>query len=66
MKVDDVEFHTLGDVRATDVIEERIDDGSDARVWKSVLKRGDSVVGLRWIGTRAGFADWEKQLPPQA
>lgn len=66
MKVDDVEFHTLGDVRATDVIEERIDDGSDARIWKSVLKRGDSVVGLRWIGTRAGFADWEKQLPPQA
>lgn len=65
MKVDDVEFHTLGDVRATDVIEERIDDGSDARIWKSVLKRGDSVVGLRWIGTRSGFADWEKQLPPQ-
>jgi hypothetical protein len=31
-------------------------------VWKSLLKRGDAIVGLRWVGTRAGFADYEKQL----
>lgn len=65
MKVEDVEFHTIGDVRAQDVTEERIDDQTDARIWKSVLRRGEQVVGLRWVGTRADFATWEKQLPPQ-
>ncbi len=62
MKVDEVEFHTLGDVRATDVEERRIDDGSSPTVWQSVLYRAGKPVGLRFVGTRAGFADWEKQL----
>lgn len=62
MKVDDVEFHTVGDCFATDVMEERIDDATVPTIWKSVLKRDGKVVGLRWVGTRAGFADWEKQL----
>ena len=65
MKVEEVEFHTIGEVRAQDVTEERIDDQTDARIWKSVLRRGEQVVGLRWVGTRADFATWEKQLPPQ-
>ena len=62
MKVGDVELHTLGDLRSPDLVERRVDDGSDPRVWKSVLWRGDLPVGLRWVGTRAGFADWEKRV----
>lgn len=62
MKVGDVELHTLGDLRSPDLEERRVDDGSDPRVWKSVLWRGDLPVGLRWVGTRAGFADWEKRV----
>ena len=63
MKVEDVEFHTQGDVVSEDVTEERLDDGNDAHVWKSVLRREGQVVGLRWVGTRSGFAEWSKQLP---
>lgn len=66
MKVDDVEFHTIGEVHAEDVTEERIDDQTNPHIWKSVLRRGEQVVGLRWVGTRADFATWEKQLPPQS
>ena len=66
MKVEDVEFHVVGETRAPDLTEERVDDGTDARIWKSVLRRGESVVGLRWVGTRAGFSDWEKRLEPLA
>ncbi len=62
MKVGDVELHTLGDLRSADLQERRVDDGADPRVWKSVLWRGDLPVGLRWVGTRAGFADWEKRV----
>ncbi len=62
MKVEDVEFHTLGDVRSADLEEQRLDDGSDARIWKSVLLRDGQPVGLRFVGTRAGFTDWEKKL----
>jgi hypothetical protein len=66
MNVEDVEFHVVGETRAPDLTEERVDDGTDARIWKSVLRRGESVVGLRWVGTRAGFSDWEKRLEPLA
>ena len=62
MKVEEVEFHTLGDVRSADLEEERLDDGSDPKIWKSVLRRNGQAVGLRFVGTRAGFGDWEKQL----
>ncbi len=62
MKVGDVEFHTLGDVRSPGLEERREDDGADPRVWKSVLYRAGAPVGLRWVGTRAGFGDWEKRL----
>ena len=62
MKVEAVEFHTAGVTWASDVEEVRVDDGADPMVWKSLLKRGDAIVGLRWVGTRAGFADYEKQL----
>ena len=64
MKVEDVEFHVTGDTRSADLTEERVDDGTDARIWKSVLRRGEAIVGLRWVGTRAGFGDWEKRLEP--
>lgn len=62
MKVDDIEFHTQGDCLSADLSEERLDDGSDERIWKSLLRRGEAIVGLRWVGTRMGFADWSKQL----
>ncbi len=62
MKVEEVEFHTLGDVRSPDLVEQRIDDGTDPRIWKSVLYRGEQPVGLRFVGTRAGFGEWEKKL----
>lgn len=62
MKVESVEFHTAGICWEADVVEERVDDGTNPLIWKSVLKRGDAIIGLRWVGTRAGFADWEKQL----
>ena len=62
MKVGEVEFHTLGEVRATDVEERRVDDGSQPGVWQSVLFRGEKPVGLRWVGTRTGFTDWESRL----
>lgn len=62
MKVEEVEFHTLGDVRSPGLTERRLDDGTNPRVWQSVLFRGETPVGLRWVGTRAGFADWEKRL----
>ncbi len=62
MKVEDVEFHTLGDVHSADLVEQRLDDGSDPRLWKSVLLRGDQPVGLRFVGTRTGFMEWEKKL----
>ena len=62
MKVGEVEFHTLGEVRATDVEERRVDDGSQPGVWQSVLFRGEKPVGLRWVGTRTGFTDWERRL----
>jgi NAD(P)H-nitrite reductase large subunit len=66
MKVEDVEFHVVGDTRASDLTEERVDDGANPRIWKSVLRRGDTIVGLRWVGTRAGFGDWERRLEPLA
>lgn len=62
MKVEDVEFHTLGDLRSPGLTERRLDDGADPRVWQSVRLRGETPVGLRWVGTRAGFAEWEKRL----
>ncbi len=62
MKVEEVEFHTLGDVRSPDLEEQRLDDGTDPRIWKSVLLRAGQPVGLRFVGTRAGFMDWEKKL----
>lgn len=62
MKVEDVEFHTLGDVRSPDLEERRLDDGSNPAIWQSVLYRNGQPVGLRFVGTRAGFGDWEKQL----
>lgn len=62
MKVGDVEFHTLGDVRSPGVTERHLDDGADPRVWQSVLFRGETPVGLRFVGTRAGFAEWERRL----
>ncbi len=62
MKVEDVEFHTLGDVHSDGLVEQRLDDGTDARIWKSVLLREGQPVGLRFVGTRAGFMEWEKKL----
>ncbi len=62
MKVGDVEFHTLGDVRSPDLEERRIDDAAQAHVWQSICYRAGQPVGLRFVGTRAGFADWEKRL----
>jgi NAD(P)H-nitrite reductase large subunit len=62
MKVEDVEFHVQGDCRATDVTEERLDDGQHPLRWKSVLWREGKVVGVRWVGTREGFGDWVKRL----
>ena len=61
MKVGDVEFHTLGDVRSPGLLEKCVEE-TPPFVRKTILRRGDQVVGLRWVGTRAGFADWEKQL----
>ena len=62
MKVGDVEFHTLGLLGGEGLDERRVDDGANPAVWQSVLCRGDQPVGLRWVGTRAGFGDWEKRL----
>ncbi|MEG1933000.1 MAG: NAD(P)/FAD-dependent oxidoreductase [Kiritimatiellia bacterium] len=62
MKVGDVEFHTLGETNATDVEERRIDDGTHPALWQSILFRGEQPVALRFVGTRAGFSDWEKKL----
>ncbi len=62
MKVGDVEFHTLGDVRSPDLEERRVDDGNQPGVWQSVLFRGEAPVGLRWVGTRTGFPEWERRL----
>ncbi len=62
MKVEEVEFHTLGNVSGSDLVEERLDDGSDPTIWKSVLLKDGQPVGLRFVGTRAGFAEWEKKL----
>lgn len=62
MKVEEVEFHTIGDVRSPGLTERRLDDGKNPRVWQSVLFRDEAPVGLRWVGTRAGFAEWEKRL----
>ena len=61
MKVGDVEFHTLGDVRSPGLLEKCVEE-TPPFIRKTILRRGDQVVGLRWVGTRAGFADWEKQL----
>lgn len=64
MKVEDVEFHTLGDVRTPGLEEQRLDDGSDPRIWKVVRLRDGKPVGLRFVGTRAGFGEWEKRIVP--
>lgn len=61
MKVGDVEFHTLGDVRSPGLLEKCLED-TPPFVRKTILRRAGQIVGLRWVGTRAGFADWEKQL----
>ena len=62
MKVEDVEFHTLGDCFSPDTEEVREDDGSNPLVWKSTLRRNDTIVGFRLVGTRAGYGDFEKML----
>ncbi len=62
MKVEDVEFHTLGNVHSPELVEQRIDDASDPRIWKSILYHGETPVGLRFVGTRAGFGEWEKKI----
>lgn len=62
MKVEDVEFHLLLPESCDGLTPQRVDDGSDPKVCKTVLYRGDQPVGLQWVGTRAGFAEWEKKL----
>ncbi len=62
MKVDEVEFHTFGTCLGEDLEEKRIDDATNPACYQSILYRGERPVGLRFVGTRAGFADWEKQI----
>lgn len=62
MKVEDVEFHLLLPESCDGLTSQRVDDGSDPKVAKTVLCRNGRPVGLQWIGTRAGFAEWEKKL----
>lgn len=62
MKVEDVEFHTLGRCRDAGLEERRIDDGTKAGVIQTILYSNGNPVGLRFVGTRDGFATWEKQL----
>lgn len=62
MKVEEVEFHLLLPESCDGLTPQRVDDGSDPKIAKTVLYRGDRPVGLQWVGTRAGFAEREKQL----
>lgn len=62
MKVEEVEFHLLLPASCDGLTAQRVDDGSDPKVCKTVLYHGNDPVGLQWVGTRAGFAEWEKKL----
>ena len=62
MKVGTVELYLLGDCTSPDLSARRIDDGHDPRILQEVLFRGESPVGLRFIGARTGFGEWEARL----
>lgn len=61
-EVGDVGFCILGDVLSKDLEERRVDNGDDPHVWTSVLWRGELPVGMRWIGTHAGFDAWAPRI----
>ncbi len=63
MKVDDVEFHLIGNVSPTASNREvRMDDGTREGICQTLLYRDDICVGIRSIGTRENVTQWEKTL----
>jgi len=55
MKTAKAEFQLFGATGDPSLVEERLHDGSQPGLWRSVLKRGDRLAGVRMVGTREGF-----------
>lgn len=60
MKVGEVEFHTVGDVLTPGLEERRLDEAD--KTFRQVRFRAGRPVGARFIGTREGFAEWERKI----